>query len=798
MPLPPALLLLALCLLAAHPSSAVDFRSTWADASRRWFGPDWWANPLQDWSLQSGRAVVRAARNRTLALTTHSIVSVPPAASVIFEASVVITHVPRLPPSSRPGDASPEAGFRFGRTGPNPHRLSGLMDANNWVDAVISTSGDLIVARLGRKKRQKRAFPLRRNTPITLTLLVQRVPGNRGAADVSLTATEGFSAGATIVTLSRRMRMRVVLGGFSLVASSPAETKGRAPSTFYFDRFSLSGRGVAYDPAHRIGPIVSTQYLLSDNTVKIAAQFMPVDDDASSRSRTIARLYTKEDNAPRFRYRRRASARLHRLSRTVVFSVPNWDKTKAHDYVVETFWQGSRYVRRGKIRAEPTGTQFKIGVFSCDFGYLFPHVELTQKVKRHNPDMLFFAGDQIYETNDEFGNAKFAELEDAMLDYLRRYYRFLLSWQRLLKDRPSIIVPDDHDVFHGDLFGHGGRRLELDVVGGRRVINDRNGGYLMPGKWVRAVERTQVGVLPTAATPGVRLPIGIRTYFTSVRYARLSFAVMEDRKFKTGPDSVEMTRGRVRDLGIGANLLGPAQEQWLDAWADDWTGHDMKIALSQTILCKATTHSGHELGRSTYTFDSGAWPIAARNRAVASLARARALSLHGDQHLGGIVRLRADEERDWERSYYGFMVPGTANGWPRAWWPRSAQGSWTGRFKDDAGHDIDVLAIANPDKGSNLLARKFGDSIAPGELAYKKGSGYGMVTVDRRRTTAMIALYRVGRSRDELFDGFPRTIWIGGREDAEAARGASRFADGGGGRRLNGTDTQVIDNNNIT
>lgn len=781
-------LLLALCLLA-QPAAAVDFRSTWADASRRWFGPDWWANPLQDWSLQSGRAVVRAARNRTLALTTHSIVSVPQASSVIFEASVVITHVPRLP-AAADSASSPEAGFRFGRSGPNPHRLSGLMDANRWIDAVISTSGDLFVARLGRKRRQTRAFPLRRNTPITLTLLVRRVPGNRGAAEVSLTATEGFGAGATIVTLSRMMRMRAVLGGFSLVASSPAETRGRARATFYFHRFSLSGRGVAYDAAHRIGPIVSTQYLMSDNTVKIAAQFMPVDDDQVTRKRTLATLYTKEDDAPRFRYRKRATARLHRLSRTVVFSVPNWDKSVAHDYVVETFWQGSRYVRRGKIRAEPTGTQFKIGVFSCDFGYLFPHVELTEKVRRHNPDMLFFAGDQIYETNDEFGNAKFSETDDAMLDYLRRYYRFLLSWQRLLKDRPSVIIPDDHDVFHGDLFGHGGRRLELDVVGGRRVINDRNGGYLMPGKWVRAVERTQVGVLPTAATPGVRLPIGIRTYFTTVRYARLSFAVMEDRKFKTGPDSVEMTRGRVRDLGIGADLLGPAQEQWLRNWGEDWRGHDMKIALSQTILCKATTHSGHQLARSTYIFDSGAWPIAARNRAVGILADAQALSLHGDQHLGGIVRLRADEESDWDKSYYGFMVPGTANGWPRAWWPRpTAEGPWTGTFKDDAGHDIDVVAMANPDRGSNLLARRFGDSIAAGELAYRKGSGYGMVTVDRRRKTATMGLYRVGRSADEVFDGFPKTIWIGGRQDAGARR-AARFARGGGGGP-NGTGTDA-------
>ncbi|WP_395095010.1 hypothetical protein [Armatimonas sp.] len=62
-------------------------------------------------------------------------------------------------------------------------------------------------------------------------------------------------------------------------------------------------------------------------------------------------------------------------------------------------------------------------------------------------------------------------------------------------------------------------------------------------------------------------------------------------------------------------------------------------------------------------------------------------------------------------------MPGTANGWPRAWWPEGA--SITGRFTDSFGHKITVLAAANPEKGSNLL-KEVGGSMPPDEATFEK------------------------------------------------------------------------------
>jgi phosphodiesterase/alkaline phosphatase D-like protein len=445
---------------------------------------------------------------------------------------------------------------------------------------------------------------------------------------------------------------------------------------------------------------------------------------------------------------------MEKLSRTVTFTIDQWQADAAQRYQVRFDWRGQQYVWEGKVRREPeSGEQLKLGCFSCDNGYLFPIPAMVRQVQQQDPDMLFFAGDQIYESYGGFGVARRADTETAMIDYLRKYYQFGWTWRDLLRDRPSVIVPDDHDVFQGNLWGHGGRKLPEQA----KQKDWTWGGYVMPGDWVAAVERTQVGHLPDPAVD-MQLPIGIKPYFTKMTYGGVGFAVLEDRKFKTGPKSLPEAQ---RVDGQGADLLGPQQEAFLKQWAADWTGQEMKCALSQTIFCTAATHSGPKLKRSRGFFDSGAWPQAARDRAVRILGDCNALAIHGDQHLGILLRHGID---DFDDAGYAFMVPGTANGFPRAWWPgvdkelpQPGQ-DFTGRFHDDAGHPIHVLAVGNPEPGSNLLPK----SENPMEIGYRKGSGYGLVEFNKKDATATISMYRLGES-NELFSGFPKTIRIGGK-----------------------------------
>jgi hypothetical protein len=71
-----------------------------------------------------------------------------------------------------------------------------------------------------------------------------------------------------------------------------------------------------------------------------------------------------------------------------------------------------------------------------------------------------------------------------------------------------------------------------------------------------------------------------------------------------------------------------------------------------------------------------------------------------------------------------------------------------------------VLAIANPDKGSNELPRA---TTNPEELAHRKGSGYGIVKFDKTARTITFETWRylfdAAKSQaNDQFPGFPRTM----------------------------------------
>jgi alkaline phosphatase D len=138
--------------------------------------------------------------------------------------------------------------------------------------------------------------------------------------------------------------------------------------------------------------------------------------------------------------------------------------------------------------------------------------------------------------------------------------------------------------------------------------------------------------------------------------------------------------------------------------------------------------------------------------------------VHGDQHLSAQVHHGID---DWEDAGVSFLVTGTSVGFLRAWWPDepgmdrpAGQSQWTGRYLDGLGNRITVMAVGNPDTAVldylNVLEN-------PEDRAEMKGSGYGMVTFNKREKTITTRVYRVKSSVDrpggmQLFEDWPLTI----------------------------------------
>ena len=728
--------------LSAAPAADGDFsfQSSWR-GSRIWVGSEFWANPLQDWRVDDGEVIARAAPARTLHLLTHQVVE----SGGGFEMECTV----RLA-SSGGGEApvaTTWAGFVFGVRGGLPGYQHALVHAA--VSVATGLRGD---GRVFCEGAVGGSAPL--DSPVRLMLSVRPI----GSAFEAKLSAQPVSGGAPALVTETIEASRLA-GNLALAAQAPGRPGPETSRVEWgFRDWKVGGPQVAAYPEQTFGPILWTQYTLSRGTLKLAALFPPLGDA----DEWTARLETRRGRG----WETVASTPIERLSRTAVFRVNNWDDTRDAGYRVAYSWQEQEHYWSGVIRKDPREKdRLRIGVFSCDHGEVFPQHRMVRNVTLQDPDIVFFAGDQIYEVYGGFGVARGKPSEEAMLDYLRKYWQFGWTWRSILKDRPSIIIPDDHDVFQGNIWGQGGRALPRSPDG----WGFEQSGFLMEVDWVNAVQRTQSGHLPDAVDPAA-CESGIEVYFTELRYGGASFAIIEDRKFKTGPADIlspeQQAAGRM-DAAVldveGAELLGARQEAFLRKWARDSADADFRLMCSPTIFCKATTHAGGRLDRRLIDLDCGGWPQTARNRALAILRPVRGvIMLHGDQHIGSLLCQGIDE---WEDGPIAFMVPGTSNGFPRAWWPeqpgenrRAGAFAWTGRYRDGLGNRMTVLGAANPEKNSNTREGQAG--LNAEEVAHRKGSGHGIVILDRKARTATFETWRHAfdaarpRPRDQ-FVGFP-------------------------------------------
>lgn len=210
-----------------------------------------------------------------------------------------------------------------------------------------------------------------------------------------------------------------------------------------------------------------------------------------------------------------------------------------------------------------------------------------------------FLGDQFYESTGGFG-IQTSPLPKAILDYLRKWYMFGWSYRDIFRHIPCAIIPDDHDVYHGNIWGEGGKQAPTDK--GWDYAAQDQGGYKMPPEWVNMVQRTQTSHLPDPYDPTpVRQGIGV--YYTHWIYGGISFAILEDRKFKPAPKNVLPPEANVQNgfiqnpefdiktyRNLEADLLGQRQMDFLKEWVEDWRqGVRLKVVLSQTNFCTVAT-----------------------------------------------------------------------------------------------------------------------------------------------------------------------------------------------------------------
>ncbi len=731
------------------PAQVAGFRSAWpSDVQRVWVGPEYWSNRLQDWRVSGGRLeCVTNGADRNVNLLTRQLGK----QKGDLRMSVRLGRLNKNDSVFRKG----WVGFRIGAKGlfgeyrDNAIRGKGL-------NAGIGTGGKLFIGNPDTNNGQTAgAIPL---DDIELRLTAK--PSGIGYK-LTLSA-HNPATGKPIGELSRdNVPANNFIGNLVLVCHQdrPARRKtGKgADVRFWFRDWSVSGSKVDVHDDQTFGPILFAQYTLSRGILKMTAQMPPIGEKDSQ----SVRLQIREKNSGP--WNTIAKAGIHKLARTATFRIANWDASRATPYRLvykltapdgkpkEYYWQGT-------VRREPLDKKtIVVAGFTGNNDLGFPNTDIVEHVKAHDPDVLVFTGDQIYERVGGYGVQR-SPLEKACLDYLRKWYLFGWSFGDLLRDRPTVCMPDDHDVYHGNLWGAGGRHAQ-----GVGKKGQDTGGYTMPAEWVNMVQRTQTSHLPDPYDP-TPVEQGIAVYYCDMAYGGVSFAILEDRKFKSSP-TVMVPEGKVfngwfqnpdfdpaKSADVpGAKLLGDRQLKFLRDWAADWSrGVWMKVVLSQTIFSNVATLPkpantddvvpGLKIldpgeypknDQRAADADSNGWPQTGRNKALREMRRGFAFHLAGDQHLGSTIQYGVDE---WHDAGFALCVPAVANIWPRRWFPPAPGGNrkpgspkYTGDFRDGFGNLMTVYAVSNP----------FRSGREPATL-YDRATGYSIVRFDKDRRTITI------------------------------------------------------------
>lgn len=751
---------------------------------RNWAGENFWLNPLQAWRQADGklRCEVSGGDRNVIALTKELNDSKGSfAMSVDFEK---IGSIKADKPLHKNLNPDGWIGFQLGLRGQfNDYRDDAIK--GRGLSLGLTQSGNLFIGDMSLDSESS-------TSDITIPPGRITVSGQINTDGNYLILLKYLDVnGKFIRSLKRTVHPSWLVGmiGLTCSQSHPDTLKYHEPkptftdlkdlkknvggsTNFAFSRWEISGDKISTFSDRAYGPILWTQHTLSNEVMKMSVQMVPVGNDNREVVLSIDGVETQRGE-------------IDENGRNVLFKITNWDSAKDHSYEVSYEQKNKKqYIYKGTIRKNPTTNNLKVASLSCVDDRGFPHQDLVDNVAAHNPEMLVFHGDQLYERVAGYGVER-----NSILDYQRKWYIFGWSFRDLMRDIPSIIIPDDHDVFHGNLWGNGGKAADVSL--GYGYDSQDSGGYKEKPEFVNIVHRTQTGHLPDAYDPTPVLQ-EISVYYTNMNYGGVSFAILGDRQWKSAPKqylpNAEIENGwpqnkkwnpKTEAFHKDAELLGLRQEDFLEEWVEEWSENIyFKTVISQSPFCNVATlpadiwHDKYVPGLPRYKkeeypeddrpvadFDSNGWPQNKRNKAIKTIRKSFALHITGDQHLGSTGKYGVDENGD---SGYWLSTPAVANLWPRRWFPAKLATSgkadgdtrkYTGDYEDGFGNKIRVKAVANPY-----------DIDREPEMIFDKAPGYSIINFLKKEREMEVAVWPRWASQsqpspdNEPYEGWPITI----------------------------------------
>lgn len=472
-------------------------------------------------------------------------------------------------------------------------------------------------------------------------------------------------------------------------------------------------------------------YTVQDNVLKLSAQLFPLYPEETREVHLDLNRGGKWEHV--------ATEKVNDIGWSTLFRVEGWDNTKDVEYRLR---HAEKAKFEGLVRKDPKNkNEIVVASLNCNSNQTRGlREEYVRNINHFDPDFIYFAGDQSYDHKE----------------HTAAWLLFGVQFREVFRNRPCVTIPDDHDIGHGNLWGENGKIASTSA--------GDDGGYFYHHEYVKMVERCQTSHLPDAYDPTL-IEQGIGVYYTNLIIGGVDFAIIEDRKFKTGPagripqqgprpDHVRNPEYDPETIDVeGLKLLGDRQLKFLDEWGQQKGGIELKVVLSQTGFCGGAHRHGKFENLLHADLDSNGWPQTGRNKALRLIRKAGAVHLAGDQHLATIIQHGIDEHRD---GPFAFVAPAIINNYYNRWWhpadekpglnpePNSPL-KFVGDFRDGMDNRITMIAYANPEKEVSR-------------------DGFGLVRFKKKEKSVTFESWDrfadVTKSNTKQMPGWPRTVRI--------------------------------------
>lgn len=693
----------------SNSDSKQKFMGSWSPQIRRhWPGPEFWANRLEDWQINEGRleCINGTLPARTVHILTHELSEKQGSFSMSVKVGL-ISNSTRLTEDDWCGillgaGALNDDYRRRALIHNGPGKNGGLIAGINGAGKLIFLDNENNLGRIVQSRASEQESPRLNDRPVTLKIEGRHAGNSYTILLQALDAEDGTPLAEAEV---QNIEEKFVSGNIALIANGATDGNG---ASFWFKDLTVGGSKVAEYEERAFGPVWAVFFTTHEHQLFLNAQFAPVCKDKPIEA--TLELSPPGEN----QWTEAQKNTIDPISLTATFHLKNFDNATGTDYRISIPADpGSNTSQRyytGTIPPDPeTKEQITLAAFShmqatskpianrFDFvkpDIAFPFEDYLKSAHNQAPDVLVFAGGQVFrDFPTELHNKT-----DIHLDYLYKWGLFCWATNEYTRNTPTIIVPSATDYYQEELWGEGGKTAppfkgdtlppfySNDKQGLHRWQCEQ-GGFVMPADFISLVEKTQTSHMPPSKIPGA--------FFTSINIGGVSFAVVEDKKFKSSPSvalpDAMYANHLVRNPWIfdpsflnspTASLLGDAQTIFLTKWASDFKASSCKILISNSLFASLTpaitadsilVASGNTLSSPPIRvatppglFDLGqnGWPQNKRNLILKTLRQAHALHLCAERNQGALIHYGTDL---WNDAGYAFNIAPLTTGNQRTW-----------------------------------------------------------------------------------------------------------------------------------